>query len=654
MLLAHRPLRHFIFPLLLATLCHSSLLRAADLPERAQDLRYGDALYHYHQGDLFAALTSLNVAKQRGGIQGHGDHPLLVEGGLLLAYGMHREAKARFEQALAEQVDASSRNQAWFYLGKVLYLEEDNDAAKEALNRVDLTQLQSDDTALHAEWHYLQAQLALRTGDSKGPVASPSPQVGLWWAYTRYNKALQMAKPAVALQKLASRLEAFLLKHRAPALYDEAQALLDRTRLSLGQLHLRNGAYDEAFEALKSLRQDSVFAEQALFQFAVAASHLNLPEQALAALKQLQGRDLFTPWLQQVPYALGYLYEQMGEPALAYEAYRAASGHYRTQQLQLGLKRDNLNEQKLLAALTFSEGDRAGLGSALLDTDAYGRLKVTPEQYEYAALLADERFQIALRDLHELYKLRDSLSTWARQLDSFDTMLATRKAQRDRKITATQAELERLQVTQWEARRAAYAKAINEAVEQDDWQFFMNEDQMDLVETLEAVEHNLALLPDTSDYAELRAEFSEKLRRARGYFNWWLADSYGVNRWAAQKQLTSLNRAMQTFESRNANLQDLMREDETLDALVARVTNGRERLSNLRLQLDAALEGARHVLLEQVRDELTRQQKEAAQYLLASREAQARLADALLQTQTDSSANALQNDAGQAVTEETE
>lgn len=653
MLLAHRLLRHFIFPLLLATLFQSSLLRAADLPERAQDLRYGDALYHYHQGDLFAALTSLNVAKQRGGIQGHGDHPLLVEGGLLLAYGMHREAKARFEQALAEQVDASSRNQAWFYLGKVLYLEEDNDAAKEALNRVDLTQLQSDDTALHAEWHYLQAQLALRTGDSKRPVASPSPQVGLWWAYTRYNKALQMAKPAEALQKLVSRLEAFVTARNGPELEREAKALRDRTLLSLGQLHLKEGAYEDAFQALKSLRQDSVFAEQALFQFAVAASHLNLPEQALAALQQLQNRDLFTPWLQQVPYALGYLYEQMGEPGLAYEAYRAASGHYRTQQIQLGLKRDHLNEQKLLAALTFSEGDRAGLGSGLLDTDAYGRLHVTPEQYDYAALLANERFQIALRDLHELYKLRDSLSTWARQLDSFDTMLATRKAQRELKISATQAELERLQVTQWEARRAAYAKAISHAEQQDDWHFFMNEDQMDLVETLEAVQNNLALLPATPDYAELREEFSEKLRRAQGYFDWWLADSYGVNRWAAQKQLADLNRAMQTFETRTATLQALMRGDAKLDALAARVANGRTRLSTLREQLDMALEDARHALLALVRAELDRQQQEAAQYLLASREAQARLADALLQTQTDSSVNALQNDAGQAVTEET-
>ncbi len=624
--------RLFLRSLLLAALCCTPLLCVAEAPTRVKDLRYGDALYHYHQGALFAALTSLEVAKAKGGIQGHGDHPLLVEGGLLLAYGLHREAKARFEQALADQIDASSRNQAWFYLGKVLYLEADHAAAAEALQQVDTAQLQRDDAALFAEWHYLQAQMALREGRQDGVPALPEDaQEGLWWAYTQYNRALREEDAAEALGALEQALAAFLESRPAPALQREAHALRDRTLLSLGQLHLQNSAYQAAFDALKQLRRDSVFAEQGLFQFAVAASHLNRPEQALGALKQLQSRELFTPWLQQVPYALAYLYEQMGEAALAYEAYRAASGHYRTQHLQLGLKKENLSEEQLLAALRFSEGARAGLGSALLDTDAYGRLKVTPEHYDYAALLADERFQIALRDLHELYKLRDSLATWARQLDSFDTMLATRTAQRALKISATQAELERLQVSQWEARQSAYAQAIAEATANEDWQFFMNEDQMDMAETLEAVKANLALLPDTEDYADLKAAFTEKLRRAQGYFDWWLADSFGVNRWAAQKQLKGLNRAMQEFETRNATLQELMRSDDDLRALNARVQSGRARLAQVRIQLDGALQQARQALLSLVEAELDRQQQEAAEYLLASREAQARLADLLLQ-----------------------
>lgn len=53
-------------------------------PERAKDLRYGWVLYEYHQGNAFEALTQLAVAREQGGIEGHGDHPALVEGGLML------------------------------------------------------------------------------------------------------------------------------------------------------------------------------------------------------------------------------------------------------------------------------------------------------------------------------------------------------------------------------------------------------------------------------------------------------------------------------------------------------------------------------------------------------------------------------------------
>ncbi|MDX1453178.1 MAG: hypothetical protein R3183_11525 [Oleiphilaceae bacterium] len=629
-------------------------LSHAESPTRALDRHYGEALYHYHQGALFDALTLLEVAKVRGGVAGHGDHPLLVEGGLLLAYGLHREAKARFEQALVDQIEPASRNQAWFYLGKVLYLEGDFTAANEALEKVDTELFTRHERALLKEWHYLRAQIALsKQQTSVQPEALKQEWGDLYWAYTAYNQALQSTQADSRLQALSDQLTVIATYARDEAYQQEAQALRDRTLLSLGQLHLQQGAYEAAYSALKRVRRDGLFAEEGLFQFAVAASHTGRPEQALAALKLLQSRELFTPWLQQVPYALGYLYEQMGEPALAYEAYRAASSHYRIHQKQLGLKKANLSEQKLLAALSFSDEGKAGIGSELLETDAYGRLKVSPEQYDYAALLADERFQIALRDLHELYKLQHSLDNWARQLDSFDTMLATRRAQRAIKIQATEAELDRLQVSKWEAQRAAYEKAINQAVEQDDWAFFMNEDQMEMVETLEAVKANLALLPDDEDYAELKAEFAEKLRRAQGYFDWWLADSFGVNRWEAQKQLVGLNRAMDEFTERNAILEELLAGDVALDALEQRVSSGRERLAILREQLALTLVDARNQLLALVQAELTRQENETADYLRASREAQARLADQLLLQQsaqpqskeTDSDAGAVSQEA---------
>ena len=51
---------------------------------QAKDLKYGSVLYELYQGHAFEALSALNVAKVRGGITGHNNHPALIEGSLML------------------------------------------------------------------------------------------------------------------------------------------------------------------------------------------------------------------------------------------------------------------------------------------------------------------------------------------------------------------------------------------------------------------------------------------------------------------------------------------------------------------------------------------------------------------------------------------
>lgn len=133
-------------------------------------------LYNYHQGQAFDALTQLSVASEQGGIQGHGDHPALVEGGLLLSYGMTREAGELFTRLLGDDGKGSAlspevRNQAWFYLGKVLYLEADYQLAEANLNRVDGVTLETSEPGLYQEWLYLQARLAEQLASQPDPDA---------------------------------------------------------------------------------------------------------------------------------------------------------------------------------------------------------------------------------------------------------------------------------------------------------------------------------------------------------------------------------------------------------------------------------------------------------------------------------------------------
>lgn len=644
----------------LAALLHGPVAVGDELPQRASDPAYGVALYEYYQGNAFEALTRLNVASAEGGIDGHGDHPALVEGGLMLSYGMTHEAGALFRELLDENaaVAPGTRNQAWFYLGKVFYLEQDPTAARDALERVDDELLQDESDELYHEWLYLRGQLALSgtagtSGETVDELIDSLPESSPWRAYLHYNQAVGMlseGQTEEAMDALAS-LDSLLgeLPEFEPLLANEMSALRERVKLSIGRLHLSRGDFAGAMASLEQIALDGVFSDQALFDYAVAASREGRAGLALQALNTLQQRPLFTPWLQQVPYARGFLFEQMDRQQQALQAYREAASHYQSLSTRLSDEREQLTEARLIEALRFvREGDSPGQpgsmdaemvrpepGETTVLTDAYGRVKVRPGDYSLAGLLATESFQLSLRDLHELYRLRDSLGQWQTQLESFDIMLETRAQQREQRIRETRDALDALNADQWLARQAEYRSAIEDALAREDLRFFMTQEQHELADRLAQVEKTLSQLPEDESTRKQRETF----QRMNAYFNWRIADDYAVNRWAAEKQLRELDRAMEVFVDQRALIEQEMASGGENQALAARVEARQAALQRLQGELDKALSAARTELLTLVDTELQQQSQEVQGYLRATRHAAARLADTLFLGRNGAAAN---------------
>lgn len=288
--------------LLWAALCPVSAgVYAQDVPARAADLRYGEVLYHYYQGEAFHALTLLAVARERGGIQGHGDHPLLVEGGLMLSWGMVGEAGRLFSRLLADgagtaRVTEDVRNRAWFYLGKVHYLSGHPDQAYESLQRVDTELLAADYPELYQEWCYLQAELA-RTHESyggtaeAGRLASLLPEDSLWRVYLEYNLAmdeLRRGNEAVVQPRLKPLLRVLEEDRETDAdTMAERQALASRIRLVLAREMSARGRFAEALEILARLPDRGPVSEQGLYEYAVTAARAGEHGRAFAALEAL-------------------------------------------------------------------------------------------------------------------------------------------------------------------------------------------------------------------------------------------------------------------------------------------------------------------------------------------------------------------------------
>lgn len=601
-------------------------------PERAKDLRYGWALYEYHQGNAFEALTQLAVAREQGGIDGHGDHPALVEGGLMLSWGMTREASRLFTQLLGDDGTGSTlspevRNQAWFYLGKVFYLDGDHAMASENLERVDGDTLAEANHDLFREWIYLRARLAMM---SSGPgeeselasLRAKLEDTDIWSFYLRYNSAVSDLAAGDAA-KAESELQALvaIIDQSTDSAEPEAEraGLLGRTRLSLARLYLRDNRFDAALEVLGDMPLNGVFADQALFDYAVAAAGQGRPERAIDALDTLSNRDLFLPWRQQVPFARAYVLEQMNRPQQALPAFTQAADHYQARIVELDDIRNRLSEENLMAQLDFSRDSDGIL------TDSYGRLRVQPVDFGMAEVLASETFQQALSELNELYRIQSFIAERQSRFESFRIMLETREQQRQVRIAQTRRALENQQADQWQQLHQEFNEKISNALTEENVGFFMTSKQKALRDKLDSVEETLAGLPDDATTASQRATY----QRMRAYFDWWVADDYGVNRWAAQKQLRELDREMERFQSQRQRVEALMADDVRHDELARRIAASERELATLGEEVSEALHNARQALLNQVDSMLVAQQEELNGYLLASRHAQARLADQL-------------------------
>ena len=601
-------------------------------PERAKDLRYGWALYEYHQGNVFEALTQLAVAREQGGIEGHGDHPALVEGGLMLSWGMTREASKLFTELLGSDGAGSTlspdvRNQAWFYLGKVFFLEGNRELAGENLERVDAEALAEANHDLFREWVYLRARVAMMSSriEDESKLTSLKEQLedtDIWSLYLQYNSAvaaLDAGDVATAEAELQTLIA--IIQQSADSAKPEAErdGLLDRARLSLARLYLRDDRFDAALEILGDMPLNGVFADQALFDYAVAAAGQGRPDRALDALDTLSNRNLFLPWRQQVPFARAYVLEQMNKPQRALPAFRQAADLYQARIQELDIIRNRLTEESLMAQLDFTRDSDGIL------TDSYGRLRVQPADFGIAEVLASETFQQALAELNELYQMQSFIAERQSRFESFRIMLETREQQRQVRIAETRRALESQQANQWQTLHEEFRETIATALAEEDAQFFMTAEQKALRDKLNEVEETLAGLPDDATTARQR----ETYRRMRAYFDWWIADDYGVNRWAAQKQLRELDREMQHFQAQRQRVETLMSDDDRHAELVRRISASESELATLGQEVAVALSNARRILLSQVDSMLVAQQEELNGYLVASRHAQARLADQL-------------------------
>ena len=135
----HKTRRRLAFAAAVLSLLAAGTAIAAEKKESVplKDPHYGDTLFHFFQDKYFTSVTTLMASQHFDRVSQHADEAEVLRGGMLLSYGLHREAGEIFAQLLEKGAAPPVRDRAWYYLAKIRYQRGFLPEAEDAIARVE-------------------------------------------------------------------------------------------------------------------------------------------------------------------------------------------------------------------------------------------------------------------------------------------------------------------------------------------------------------------------------------------------------------------------------------------------------------------------------------------------------------------------------------
>jgi tetratricopeptide (TPR) repeat protein len=570
---------------LLAAGFASSLARAAEPavgpgPGRAvRDPYYGVALFDYFQEHYFSSLSDLMVAGQFDRLAHSTDEAEILRGGLVLSYGLDREAAEIFERLSKSAGSASVRDRAWYYLAKIRFQKDRAAEAEAALARIGdaLPEGLQEDRLL------LQAQLLMLRGDFAQAAVVLKPLAnddeGPW--YARYNLGIALirsgagARGSEILDKIGVE----------PADTEELRSLRDKANVALGFAALQNKDPESAKVYLARVRLSGLMASHALLGLGWAEDSLHLPKDALVPWSELAGRDTGDPAVLEALLAVPYALAEVGASAQSLEYYGRAIVAYDQAGADIDGAIAAIRSGKFLDDLLASNpGDEMGWFWKI------GHVPELPHGGHLASVMAQHPFQQAFKNYRDLRFLARNLQDWDGKLAVLDDMLEDRRKAFAQRLPQVVIGQRNAGIGRLDARRDAVVVEIGTGQEQADGRAFADPHEQALAQRLARVRANLAALtaagPDAVaaagsglDAPVDLALAQDRARRVDGALQWQLAQEFPDRLWSAKKSLQQLNEALQQLHLRDAELVGAQaNEPQRFDALALRISALRDRV----------------------------------------------------------------------------
>ncbi len=604
-----------------------------------EDMRYGVALYYYYQGDYMAALTELLIAKERGGIQGHGDNPEIMEGGFSLGFGLERHASEIFERLLKENRSRKSQDAAWFFLSKLRYLRADWEGAEDALAKV--RKKPSED--IRSEVYAHKINLAIRQDqliEAQRLLKKRKPKAE-WLPYLYYNLGAAYARQG----DFPQAIEYFekLAEEKYPT--DELRALYDKAMTSAGYAYLVNEQYEKAIKQFSRVRLTSALSNRALLGYGWAAVKLENYQEALKPWQHLANSSLVDENSQEALIAVPYAYEKLGSEGLALESFINAERTFLEEMTRLDAVIDGMQGSQLLDALKIER-------SAGMDWLKHVREnQVSPQLSYLSELFSREEFQGVVQELRDLVGIREDFIEWQDKIQFYAELLLEREGGRNKKAEELAARDLAIEIKKMKAKRARLAKKIETIAANKDYFALANPDEKDLIDRVLRSQKHIESLRATDPFID---ESEEAVRRYYGILYWQSSEQFSDRMWRAIKTLNLLDKTLATVTRNHEKVVYLIENATDLEPLKLRVADAQDRLDIMSASVDLVIDKTQDDLRLQTNRVLLTQKARLNHYIAQCRLSIARLYDKTLYASQQAAAEAEAEDGSDVDNEATE
>ena len=495
-------------------------------PPVALDRAWGETLFYYFQDDYIPAITRLGIARTRGELSHHAGEAELVLGGMYLGYGLHRRAEDVFESLLATHPKPEVRNQAWYFLAQVKFIQGFPEEAVQALSRVEGRlpgTLQSERVDLEA-----RALMASGRAAEAAELLAAADLSGGWRYYGLYNQGVafiragQPARGDAVLERLGA----------SKVVGPELLSLKDRANLALGSLRMTAGDSPGARLAFDRVRLDSPYATRALLGAGWVDSGRGDYQAALGPWTELGARDPLDAAVQESLIAIPFAYAQLGAPGRAVGRYEFAVASFEGELDRLDRAVAAVHAGRLTAGLEARPDD-------LPDGD-------DPLAHYLYVLMAGDDFQRGTRALEDLGALDRLVGRWQGSIVAFRDMLTAQRRRFQQSREPVYSALDEQRLGDLRLRHEDLSARLATVRADDDVLALADSNEHEAIRRIQALEAVAATDP----------EARERLRRLRGVIYWQASAGFPARLRAMEKSLAQSGKALQASSGLVGQIKD--------------------------------------------------------------------------------------------------